>query len=92
MIHPTALISPEAKIGPNCEVGPYCVIEAGVTLGSANRLHSHVVIHGQSEIGDNNEFFPFAAIGTKSQDLKYAGEPTFLKICLLYTSPSPRDS
>ena len=39
-----------------------------------------MVIHGQSEIGTDNEFFPFAAIGIKSQDLKYAGEPTSLII------------
>ncbi len=80
MIHPTAIISPEAKIGSDVEVGPYCVIEANVSLGDRCKLHSHVVIHGHSEIGSDNEFFPFAAIGTKSQDLKYAGEPTALVI------------
>ena len=31
-------------------------------------------------IGNDNEFFAFAAIGQKSQDLKYQGEPTFLEI------------
>ena len=80
MIHPTAIISPHAKIGSEVEVGPYCVIEANVTLGDRCKLHSHVVIHGHSTIGRQNEFFPFAAIGTKSQDLKYAGEPTSLII------------
>jgi len=79
-IHPTAIISDQATIGPDCEIGPYCVIEAGITIGARCRLHSHVVIHGQTTIGDENEFFPFAAIGTKSQDLKYEGEPTFLEI------------
>jgi len=78
MIHPTAIVSPDAQIGTETEIGPYCVIEANVRLGDRCKLHSHVVIHGHSEIGDDNEFFPFAAIGTKSQDLKYAGEPTAL--------------
>ena len=78
MIHPTAIVSPDAEIGIDTEIGPYCVIEANVRLGNRCKLHSHVVIHGHSEIGEENEFFPFAAIGTKSQDLKYAGEPTAL--------------
>lgn len=78
MIHPTAIISPEAQIGADVQIGPYCVIEGNVRLGDRCKLHSHVVIHGHSEIGEENEFFPFAAIGTKSQDLKYAGEPTAL--------------
>lgn len=77
-IHPTAIISPDASIGENVEIGPYCVVEANVTLGSGCKLHSHVVIHGDSTIGVDNEFFPFSAIGIKSQDLKYAGEPTAL--------------
>jgi len=78
MIHSTAIISPKAQIGNDVEIGPYCVIEDNVTLGDRCKLHSHVVIHGHSEIGQENEFFPFAAIGIKSQDLKYAGEPTAL--------------
>lgn len=80
MIHPTAIVSPDAQIGTDTEIGPYCVIEANVRLGNRCKLHSHVVIHGHTTIGDENEFFPFAAIGTKSQDLKYAGEPTALII------------
>lgn len=80
MIHPTAIVSPNAQLGSEVEIGPYCVIEDNVTLGDRCNLHSHVVIHGHTEIGDDNEFFPFAAIGTKSQDLKYAGEPTALTI------------
>lgn len=79
-IHPTAVISPDATIGENVEIGPFCVIEANVTLGAGCKLHSHVVIHGNSKIGEENEFFPFSAIGIKSQDLKYAGEPTALNV------------
>ena len=80
MIHPTAIISPQAELGADIEIGPYSVIEAGVQLGDRCKLHSHVVIHGESQIGSENEFFPFSSIGIKSQDLKYAGEPTRLKV------------
>ncbi|MBB5350446.1 UDP-N-acetylglucosamine acyltransferase [Haloferula luteola] len=80
MIHPTAIVSPRAQIGADVHIGPFCVIGDHVVLGEGCRLHSHVVIEGHSTIGSYNEFFPFAAIGGKTQDLKYAGEPTSLII------------
>lgn len=80
MIHPTAIISSKAELGENVEVGPYCVIGDHVRLGDGCVLHSHVVIEGTSTIGRDNEFFPFAVIGGKTQDLKYAGGPTSLVI------------
>lgn len=80
VIHPTAVISPQARIGQNVRIGPYCVIGQGVEIGDGCTLHSHVVIDGISRIGRDNEFFPFASIGGKTQDLKYAGEPTALEI------------
>ena len=79
-IHSTAIIDPGAELGDGIVVGPYCVIGAGVKLGDGSRLHNHVTLAGPSEIGANNEFYPYASIGQRSQDLKYAGEPTFLKI------------
>lgn len=80
VIHPSAIISPEAQIGADVKIGPYCVVGAGVKLGARCVLHSHVVIEGPCTIGTDNEFFPFAAIGCKTQDLKYIGEPTYLEI------------
>lgn len=79
-IHESAVIAEGVQLGENVEVGPFCVIEAGVTIGDGCKLHSHVAIHGRTIIGKDCEFFPFAAIGIKSQDLKYAGEPTFCEI------------
>ena len=73
MIHPSAIIHPKARIGANCEIGPFCVIGEHVTLGDNCRLHSHVVVDGCTTLGQGNEFFPFAAIGMKTQDLKYTG-------------------
>jgi len=42
-------------------------------LGKACKLHSHVVIDGHTQLGDENEIFPFASIGLKTQDLKWKG-------------------
>ncbi len=75
-IHASAVIHPDAQIGSNCHVGPFCVIGEHVTLGPDCRLHSHVVIDGHTTIGAGNELFPFAAIGLKTQDLKWKGGVT----------------
>lgn len=79
-IHPSAVVHPAAGLGADVEVGPFCVVHAGVRVGDRCRLLSHVVLDGPAAIGADNVFFPFAAIGGRTQDLKYAGEPTFLEI------------
>ena len=80
MIHPTAIIDPSAEIAPDVEIGPYTVIGANVKIGAGCVLKSHVAIEGYTTIGKENTFFPFAAIGHLTQDMKYSGEPTFLEI------------
>jgi UDP-N-acetylglucosamine acyltransferase len=73
-------VSPEAELDSRVFVGPWCRIGPGVRIGQASRLDSHVVIEGPAEIGPDNRFFPFATIGLDPQDLKYAGERTFLRV------------
>lgn len=80
MIHPTAVIHPKAQVGANCDIGPYCVIGENVSLGEGCRLHSHVVIDGHTTLGKQNEIFPFASIGLKTQDLKWKGGTTRTEI------------
>lgn len=79
-IHPTAIIDPKARLGAGVQVGPYAIIGAEVELGEGCRIRHHATIEGPSRIGPRNEFFPYAAIGFKTQDLKYKGEPTLLEI------------
>ena len=69
-VHPSAVVHPPG--------GPCCVVGAGVRLGDRCRLLSHVALDGPARIGADNVFYPFAAVGGRTQDLKYAGEPTFL--------------
>jgi UDP-N-acetylglucosamine acyltransferase len=56
------------------------VIGENVVLGPRCRLHSHVVIDGHTKLGSDNEIFPFASIGLKSQDLKWNGGVTRTEI------------
>jgi len=80
LIHSTALVDPKAKLGADVRIGPYAVVGADVELGDSCRVGHHATIEGPSRIGARNEFFPYAAIGFKTQDLKYKGEPTYLEI------------
>jgi UDP-N-acetylglucosamine acyltransferase len=80
MIHPSAVVHPGAQVGEECEIGPCCVIGENVVLGPRCRLHSHVVIDGHTNLGSDNEIFPFASIGLKSQDLKWNGGVTRTEI------------
>ena len=78
--HPTAIIGKDAKFGKNNIVGPYCIIGDDVIFGDNNVLKSNVVVDGKTIIGDDNQFFPFAVIGTQTQDQKYKGGLTKLVI------------
>jgi UDP-N-acetylglucosamine acyltransferase len=80
MLHPSAIIHPNARVGADCEIGPYCVIGEHVELGERCRLHSHVVIDGHTRLGRENEIFPFASIGLKTQDLKWTSGLTRTEI------------
>lgn len=79
-IHSTAIIHAGAQIGAGCEIGPYCVIGEHVTLGADCKLYSHVVIDGHTRLGKENQIFPFASIGLRTQDLKWKGGVTRTEI------------
>jgi len=79
-IHPSAVIDPAAKIGAGVSIGPFCVVGPHVSLGDSVVLHSHVVVDGHTSIGKETKIFPFSAIGTRPQDLKFKGEQTRLEI------------
>jgi UDP-N-acetylglucosamine acyltransferase len=79
-VDPLARVAPGASLEPGVRVGPYCVVGAGVRLARGSLLDSHVVIDGDTTIGEHNHFFPFTTAGLAPQDLKYRGEPTRLEI------------
>lgn len=72
-IHPTAVIEDGAEIGEGTTIGPFCVIGSQVKIGQNNILHSSVTIGGNTTLGDENEIFPYACLGMKTQDLKHSG-------------------
>lgn len=79
-IHPTAIIDKSATIEDSAIIGPYCIVGKNSQIGAHTVLRSHVIIGENTKIGTHNEIYQFASIGENPQDLKYAGEPTYLEI------------
>lgn len=79
-IHPTAVIDPKAEIDPQAEIGPYVVIEGPVKVRHGTRVMAHAYLTGWTEIGEDNEIHPGAALGGAPQDKAYKGVETYLKI------------
>ncbi|MBN1468160.1 MAG: acyl-ACP--UDP-N-acetylglucosamine O-acyltransferase [Fusobacteriaceae bacterium] len=75
-IHETAIIYDGAEIAEDVIIGPYSIIGPQVKIGKGTIVESHVVIDGETVIGENNKIFSFASVGKESQDLKYKGEAT----------------
>jgi UDP-N-acetylglucosamine acyltransferase len=79
-IHPTAIVDSSASLGEGVSVGPYSVIGAHVEIGASARVMAHVYLDGHTRIGANCTIFPFASIGTQTQDLKFKGGTTHVDI------------
>ena len=79
-IHPTAIGHPGAHLGRGVEIGPFCMIGENVRIGDGTRLLCNVVVNGHTAIGIDCEIHPFAVIGNSSQDKKYRGETSYVRI------------
>jgi len=72
-IHPTAIVHPDAELHPTVTVGPYAVIGPAVSIGAETQIGPHVILDGYTTLGERNQIFAGAAIGTEPQDRKYQG-------------------
>ncbi len=79
-IHPTAVVSPDAKLGEGVKIGAYSVVEDDVEIGDGTEILSHVTIGSYARIGKQCRIFPNAIISMPPQDLKFAGEKTYVII------------
>jgi UDP-N-acetylglucosamine acyltransferase len=79
-VHPSAIVEHGAVVPESCEIGAYCTIGPKVVLGERCRIISHVVLAGNTRMGDDNVVYPFTTIGLDPQDLKFNGEDTRVEI------------
>lgn len=79
-IHPMAVVHPNAKIGKNVKIGPFVTIDEHVTIGDGTVIKPNVYITGHTTIGKDCVIFAGCSIGEEPQDLKYAGEESYVEI------------
>ena len=79
-IHPTAIVHPDAELGDGVEIGPYSCIAGTVKIGSGTVVAERVSIEGHTTLGADNEIFAGAIVGSRTQDKKYKGGTSYLRI------------
>ncbi len=80
-IHPTAIVHPGASLGKNVQIEAYAVLNSPhIILGDNVVIKSHAYLDGHVRIGKGTTVWPFASIGSQTQDLKYKGEVTYVEI------------
>ncbi len=79
-IHPNAVVEPGAQIGDDVVIEPFAVVKEHVVLEKGVVVKSHAYIDGYTTVGEGTTIYPGAIIGAKTQDLKYRGEKTYVKI------------
>ena len=79
-IHPSAIVHPDAELGEGVEIGPYSIVAGTVRIGDRTRVGAHVVIEGHTQLGEECEIFTGAVIGSVTQDKKYEGGTSYLRI------------
>ena len=66
-VHPSSVVDPKAQLGDGVVIGPFCTVGPNVKLGARTKLHSHVVVAGVTEVGEDNDIFPFVMLGGPPQ-------------------------
>lgn len=79
-IHRTAIIDESVRLHESVEVGPYSIIRGNVSIGANTVVKERVTIEGNTTLGKNNIVFAGAIIGSETQDKKFDGGSTFVRI------------
>jgi UDP-N-acetylglucosamine acyltransferase len=80
LIHPLAVVHPDARLARGVEIGPFCLVGAKARIGEGTKLLANVIVNSHTVIGRFNEIHPFAVIGGPSQDKKYRGEASYVRV------------
>ena len=84
MIHPSAVVESQ-DIGEGTMIFAFTHVLNGASIGSNVKLCDHVFVEGGSKIGDNVTIKNNVSVW---EGVQIAAD---VFVCLLYTSPSPRD-
>ncbi len=79
-VHPTAIVAPDAQRGDGVEVGPFAIIGPQVTVGRGSRIAARAILDQNVRLGEECRVGVGSILGGPPQDLKYAGEETWVEI------------
>ena len=85
IVHPSAIVSPSAVLEPGCFVMQRAVVNTHTKIERAVLVNSGAIVDHGSSVGAG------AHIGLGSVVKSDCVIESGRKVCLLYTSPSPRD-
>jgi UDP-N-acetylglucosamine acyltransferase len=80
LIHSTALIDPTAELGRGVAVGPFSIIGPNVVVADGCRLGPRVTLTRNVRLGERVSVGDGSILGGDPQDLKYAGEETWVEV------------
>ena len=66
-VHPTAVVEDGAELGGGVEIGPFCSVGNGAVLADGVRLVAHVVVSGNTHIGERTIVHPQTVLGGEGQ-------------------------
>jgi UDP-N-acetylglucosamine acyltransferase len=79
-IHPSAIVHEGAQLGVDVEIGPYSIVGPNVKIGDRAKIMPQVFLDGHTTLGAECTVFPFASVGSQTQDLKFKGGTTFVEV------------
>lgn len=79
-VDPRAVVHEDARLGDGVIVGPFAIVGPNVVIGRGTRVGSMSLVEKDTEIGEGCVLGHCAVLGTDPQDLKYAGERTYLRV------------
>ena len=79
-VHPTAIVAPDAQLGEGVEVGPFAIIGPQVSVGRGSKIDPRAILEQNVRIGEECSVGTGSILGGRPQDLKYAGEETWVEI------------
>lgn len=79
-IHPTAVVEDGAQLAAGVRVEAHAYVGPLVELGEGTVVGHHATVEGRTILGRENVLYPYAYLGARTQDLKYAGGDPGLRI------------
>lgn len=79
-IHPAAFVAETAKIGDDVVIGPCAVVEDDVIIGDRCRIDAFASVKRFTRMGTDNHIHSYALVGGEPQDLKFAGEESWIEM------------